>query len=182
MLHWDRIDLWKRKKTLRLCSVRRERCYEFLFKMYWFEALWLYVSEMNWNDPSVSSELCRMQKSINCRKRLLASSSVCPSAWNNSDPSGRMWTKLDIWGVFRNSVEKIVVSLNPTRITSTLHEDVSTFMTISRWILLRMRNISNEVQTIRRHILCSITFHRKSFSLWDNVENMVESERSQMTI
>ena len=30
------------------------------------------------------------------------------------------------------SVEKIQVHLNPTRIMSTLHEEVSTFLTISR--------------------------------------------------
>jgi hypothetical protein len=27
----------------------------------------------------------------------------------------------------------------------TLHEDVCTFMTVSRWILLRMRNISDNI-------------------------------------
>ena len=40
------------------------------------------------------------------------------------------------------SVEKIQVSFyDPTRITGTLHEDVFTFMTIPRKILLRMRNV-----------------------------------------
>jgi hypothetical protein len=33
---------------------------------------------------------------------------------------------------FRKSVEKIQVSLNLTRITSTLHEDQCVFMTLSR--------------------------------------------------
>jgi hypothetical protein len=33
---------------------------------------------------------------------------------------------------------------NSTRIMGTLHEDVFTFMTISRWILLRKRNVSNK--------------------------------------
>jgi hypothetical protein len=43
---------------------------------------------------------------------------------------------------FRKSVEKIQVSV--IRITGILHEDVFTFMTISRRILLRMRNVSNK--------------------------------------
>jgi hypothetical protein len=33
---------------------------------------------------------------------------------------------------------------NLTRTTDTLHEDILTFMTISRWIILRMRNVSNK--------------------------------------
>jgi hypothetical protein len=35
---------------------------------------------------------------------------VCPSTWNNSAPTGRIFMKYDIW-VFFNSVEKIKVSL-----------------------------------------------------------------------
>jgi hypothetical protein len=33
-----------------------------------------------------------------------------------------------------------------------------------------------------KHILCSVTFFRKSCRLLDNVENMVEPERAQMTV
>ena len=36
---------------------------------------------------------------------------VCPSAWNNSAPTWRILMKLDIWAFFRNSVEKIQISL-----------------------------------------------------------------------
>jgi hypothetical protein len=58
-----------------------------------------------------------------------------------------------------------------TRKTNTLHEDVFTFMTISRWILIIMRNILNKiVEKIKIHILYSVTFSRKSCCLWDNVE------------
>jgi len=32
-----------------------------------------------------------------------------------------------------------------TRITGTSHEDLCTFMTISHWILLKMRNVSDKV-------------------------------------
>jgi hypothetical protein len=58
-----------------------------------------------------------------------------------------------------------------TRITRTLHEDLSTIIVISRWILLRTRNVSDKiVEKIKTHILCSKTFSRKSCRLWDNVE------------
>jgi hypothetical protein len=44
-------------------------------------------------------------------------------------------------------------------------------MTISRQILLRMRNISDAVvQKVKKHILCSIIFFLKSCHLWDNVD------------
>jgi len=45
-----------------------------------------------------------------------------------------------------------------------------TFLIISRSFLLRMRNVSDKaVEKIKTHILCSVTFFRKSFRLWDNV-------------
>ena len=37
--------------------------------------------------------------------------SVCPSAWNNSNPIGRILIKLDISAFIRKSVEKIQVQL-----------------------------------------------------------------------
>ena len=45
-------------------------------------------------------------------------------------------------------------------------------MVISRWILLRMRTVYRKkfVEKIETHILCSTTFFRKSFRIWDNVE------------
>jgi hypothetical protein len=42
-------------------------------------------------------------------------------------------------------------------------------MTISRLILLRLRNVSSKcVEKIKVHILCSVTFLRKSCCLWDH--------------
>jgi hypothetical protein len=54
----------------------------------------------------------------------------------------------------------------------TLHEDLCTFVMICRWILLRMRNVSDKiVEEIKTHILCPIIFFlQKSCRLWDNVE------------
>jgi len=46
--------------------------------------------------------------------------------------------------IFRTSAEKIKFRENLTRITGTLHEELCTFMIISRRILLRMRNVSDK--------------------------------------
>jgi len=41
----------------------------------------------------------------------------------------------------------------------TLHEDLHTFMIISRWIILRIRDVQTKVsEKIKTHILCSVTF------------------------
>jgi hypothetical protein len=97
--------------------------------------------------------------------------SVCPSAYNKSAPTRSIFIIYDILVFFEKSVEKIQVSLKSDNNNGTLHEDLCTFMIISRWILLRIRNVSDKiVQKIKTHILCSITFFRKSCLLWDNVE------------
>jgi hypothetical protein len=38
------------------------------------------------------------------------------------------------------------------------------------------------VEEIKTRFLCSVTFFRKSRRLWDNVENMIEPDKPQMTI
>jgi GH35 family endo-1,4-beta-xylanase len=38
------------------------------------------------------------------------------------------------------------------------------------------------LKQIENHILCSVMFFRKSCRFWDNVENVVGSNRPQMTI
>jgi hypothetical protein len=59
------------------------------------------------------------------------------------------------------------------RITNTLHDDLRTPMILSRWILVRMKNISDKSCRGNQNVLCSIAFFlpRKSCRLWDNVEN-----------
>jgi len=55
--------------------------------------------------------------SQNCEKRLLPLScpsvclSTCPSARNNSAPTGRVLMKFNIWVCFRKSVKKVQESL-----------------------------------------------------------------------
>jgi len=38
--------------------------------------------------------------------------SICPSAWNSSAATGRIFIKSDIWNFFRKSVEKKQIQLN----------------------------------------------------------------------
>jgi len=64
---------------------------------------------------------------------------------------------------------------------STLHEDLNTRMIISRCILFRMRNVPEFVYTIMHFLFNNLIF-RKSCSIWDNVENMLQPDRLQITI
>jgi hypothetical protein len=93
--------------------------------------------------------------------------SVCPS-FRTELSSHWTFIKFDI---FRKSVEKIQVSLKSDNNNGTLHEDLCTFMIVSRSILLRMKNISDKScrENQNTHFI-SITFSRKSCRLWDNVE------------
>jgi len=79
--------------------------------------------------------------------------------------------KIDIWVFFESLLRKFKFYCNLTRITGTLHEDNYTFLIISRSFLLTMNNVSHKVvEKIKTHILCPMTFFRKSCRLWDNVE------------
>ena len=69
--------------------------------------------------------------------------SVRPSAWYNSPPNWRIFTKFYIWVFFRKTIEKIQVALNRTRITGTLYADQYTYFITSGSVLLRMRNVSD---------------------------------------
>jgi hypothetical protein len=71
---------------------------------------------------------CRVQYSFythaqNCEKRLLTS--WCPSARNNSAPTGRIFMKFRIWGFFENLSRKFKFRYYVTRELSALGEDVS---------------------------------------------------------
>ena len=130
-------------------------------------------------------------------------------AWNNSYPNGRILEKFDIY-VFRKFVEKIQISLKSDKNTGTLHEDVFTFMTISRSILLRMRNVldkscrenqnthsafnicSPKIESFMRRLKYAVQRVRPfyvSYILYENCavydiisKNMVDPWRPQMTI
>jgi len=79
--------------------------------------------------------------------------------------------KFDIWVCFENMYRKFKFYSNLTRITDTLREDQYTFMIESRWVLVRMKNISDKICRENQNtyfIFCK--FSCKSCRLWDNVE------------
>jgi hypothetical protein len=65
--------------------------------------------------------------------------SVRLSTRNSSVSFGRVLMKFNIWALFENLLRKFNFRWNPTRITGTLHEEVFTFTTVSRWILHKMK-------------------------------------------
>jgi hypothetical protein len=108
--------------------------------------------------------------SQSCEKRLLASS--CLSV--RMEKLGSQRTDFhEIWNlrIFREYVEKVLVWLKSDNNNGTLHEDLCTFMTISRWILPRIRNVSDRHcrENQNTHFIFG-NFFFKSCRLWDNVE------------
>jgi hypothetical protein len=71
-----------------------------------------------------------------------------------------------------------------TRISGTLYEGQYRFLIISHSVLFRMGNVSYKIcRKIKTHFYVKTCFFsRKSFSLWDNVENIVKPGRPPMTI
>ena len=122
----------------------------------------------------------------NCEKRLSASShpSVCPSVRMERLGSHRAdFHEIWYFKIFRKSIDEIQVVLKsdddnnrywtwrPVNMTTCEHEDLWTFMIISRWFLLRMRSVSVKiVGKIKTHISFAIPTSRKSCRLRDNGE------------
>ena len=84
--------------------------------------------------------------------------------------------------IFRKPVYKLQFRLKPNNISGTSQKYLCVFMTISRWILLRMRNVSDKIciKNENTPIFCPITFFfsRKSCSLWDNVEKYCRARQA----
>ena len=94
--------------------------------------------------------------------------SVCPSAWNNSAPTGRILIKFYIW-FSENLSRKLKSDKNPRRITGTLHKDVHLrypAVFFLRWKISQIK----VVEEIKTHILRWVTSFRKSWGLWDKRE------------
>ena len=70
--------------------------------------------------------------------------SVLLPAWDNSAPTGRIFTKFCIWVFFRKTSEKNQVSLKSEKNNCTLRNDQYTFFMICCSVLLKMRNISDK--------------------------------------
>jgi hypothetical protein len=98
--------------------------------------------------------------------------SVSPPTRKNSTPNGRILTKFDIWGFTNNLCTNIKYNLNLTKITRTLYEDLCKFMITSRWILLRMRNVTHKIcrGNDNTHFMFKIFFPPKSCCLWYYVQ------------
>ena len=104
---------------------------------------------------------------------LCVSLSVHPFEWNISALTGQIFMKIDTWKFFKNYQDKIDFHLNLTRITVNLHKDLSTFMIIYCWILLRMTNFSDRfVAKIKLIFIFGVqySFSENYVILWDKVE------------
>jgi len=81
----------------------------------------------------------------------------------------------EIWylSIFWICVKKIQISLQSHKNNGyfTWRHTVCTFILISHPFILRMRNASDKIiEKMKTHILCSVTFSPKLYSLWDNLE------------
>jgi hypothetical protein len=135
--------------------------------------------------PSGQHALRFLARSQNCDKLLLASSylSVHPSVCLHGT------TRLLLDGFWLNLIfklfpkicwEKLKFCWNPTRMPGTLHEGVFTFMTISRWILPRMRNVSDKScrDNQNTHFVFS-NFFSENLAFYEMSKNVVKLERLQ---
>ena len=105
--------------------------------------------------------------------------SICPYGYN-STPTGRIFVEFDIWKFSENRSTKFGFQRNLTIITGTLLEEVRKFVTISRWIILRLRNVSDR-SCIENQNTLFFSFFRKSCRLCHNVEKY-DMIRPQMRI
>ena len=106
--------------------------------------------------------------------------SVCPSVLLSVRPSVRLSVCPSVCPSVRPSVR---LSVSPHGTAGTAHEDPSIFLIISRSVLLVIRiRQTKVVQTIKTHILCSVTFFLNRVfceMIWTNT---VERGRPQMAI
>jgi hypothetical protein len=93
-------------------------------------------------------------------------------------PYGTTWFPLKgfswnlIWAFLENLSRKFKFLYNLTRVTYTLYEDQSIFLSylaqlLSEWKVFRTKF----VEKIKTHVLCPETFFSKIMLLWDNVKN-----------
>jgi hypothetical protein len=101
--------------------------------------------------------------------------------------SGFQWTDFhEIWYliIFRKYADKIQVSLKSDNNNGTLHQNLCTVMIISRWILLRMRNVSDRIckKDQTTHFIFRIFFSENCNVYEIMCKNMLQLDRPQMTI
>jgi hypothetical protein len=106
---------------------------------------------------------CLGAVSHNCVAWLYDSSymSVLPSAWNSYAPTGRIFTKFDLWYIFffgNNLSSEIRFQSNLTRIAGTLYEDLCTCMRTPRWMLLKVSHTKVEEKNQNTHFMFGNSF------------------------
>ena len=111
------------------------------------------------------------EKRLLVLSRLSIPMSVRPYARTNLAPTGRVFMKFEIWVFFKTCRKNFKFLLNTTRSNGTLHEDQYTFLIISRLILLRMKNVSDEScrENKNTHFILRNSALKILLS-WDNVE------------
>ena len=67
--------------------------------------------------------------------------------------------------------------------TGTVHKDTCTFMKVSCWILLGMRNVRHtNCREKENTLLVQKQYFKRLCHLWDNMENKGRAERPYMTL
>ena len=111
---------------------------------------------------------------IRKNRKALSSPSVCMFVGPRGTsrlPLDGFWWNLVCVPFLRKCIEKIQFLLEYDKNNGYFTEDVFTFMTVSRSILLIMRNILDKiVEKILCSVFCNFFFFRKSCRLWDNAE------------
>jgi hypothetical protein len=97
---------------------------------------------------------------------------VLQPAWNNSTLNGRIFMKFDIWGVFENLSGKFNFQYGLIRITGALLGDLCDYVIVSRSVLFRMKNVSDESfrENKNTHFMFNNPPPPENRGLWDNVE------------
>ena len=111
--------------------------------------------------------------------------SACPRG-NNSAPTARIFVKFCYLIIFREAVEKFQVSLKSDKNNWFLHEALCTFMILSRWIILSIRNVSYEgsIENETTHsVFSNIFFSLENLAVYEIIwKNIVDQARSQTTV
>ena len=102
------------------------------------------------------------------------------SSWNNLDPTGQMVMKFYIWVVFKILSQKFKFHSKLTTIIGTLYMKTNThFWSYSHNLFLQWEMFLTKVaETIKTHIVCSITVFQKSCNLSDNVEKYCRARQA----
>jgi hypothetical protein len=77
-------------------------------------------------------------------------------------------------------LRKLQFYYNLTRITGTLHEDKYTLLIISRLVLPKIKNVTDEDEEIKTHILYAMTFSENNAVCEIMWKNTVQPGRPQM--